>query len=394
MQMTRYNTMVTRTFLLGAISAVAVSMTAPAMAYTQTTGIDDAVDHALVLAGQEDYRAALAALDGLGADRQASYETRFARARILSWSGRYQEAEKEFTALLTDYPDDPDVLLAYGYLAYYQGDRQHARQRFSRILATYPDYEDARLGLERAYRIATLPDLENRGHRFRLDTGLEVSSFSRSDNDDWQQYFLSAAFIGETRSLALSYDRFERFSLDDDQYAARYSQQLGNGWDSSVQFAYVPDADFRPETSIDLEMGKTFKLGDKSLAALRPFLGFRHDVYTTDDIDSITPGLEAYFQNGAYARASLISVTPEGDDRKYGFVGRVTWPVGSKVKLTVGAADAPEAIAAIVVRTRSVFASFDYELTDDVAIRIGASRDDREDSYIRESLNASLTHSF
>jgi len=381
-------------FLLSLAASTTLFLGTSGWAFQPSGTPADIADHALALAADGDYDDALAALSGLDAETGNSYAVRFARARILSWSGQYAEAEEQFAALHADYPDDPDVLLAYGYLAYYQNDRQVARERFSSVLEDYPDYEEARTGLARASRPQALPDLSGRRSGFRLSAGMEVSSFSRSDNDDWQQYYLSAVIRRDDRTFSFGYDRFDRFDRTDDQYGIGYSQRFDNGWDAAVRLRHTTDADFRPENSAELEVGKTLDYETQAISALRLFMAVRRDEYSEDVINNVTPGAEAYFTNGIFARATLISVKPDNADRLYGVVGRVTVPVTDEVNLSVGMADAPEAVAAIVIRTRSVFADVEYKLTDDIAVRAGINRDDRENSFIRESVNASLTHRF
>jgi DNA-directed RNA polymerase specialized sigma24 family protein len=60
-------------------------------------------------------------VDSALAEDPSHEEARLLRARILSWEGRFAQAESELNALLLENPENSDVWLAMGYLHYYQG---------------------------------------------------------------------------------------------------------------------------------------------------------------------------------------------------------------------------------------------------------------------------------
>jgi len=99
------------------------------------------------LAEQKQFRKALAILSNVQISDQSNYDVKFLRARILSWDGQYYSAEQEFQALRRQYPQDADIMVAYGYLQYYQNRLANAESLFQQVLRKYPDYEDARRGL-------------------------------------------------------------------------------------------------------------------------------------------------------------------------------------------------------------------------------------------------------
>ena len=172
-----------------AIAILALSPCAGAVAkvdeYSDEHSVANAsasVDKALAYARAQSFGAALAALDRVDPGASSVYEIGFARARILAWAGRYDEADAHYAQLLREYPEDPDIRLGHAYLAYYQGDLSPADTRFASILVDFPEYEEARRGLERVRKARRLSDDEAQAQKisWRLDSGAEISTFQRS----------------------------------------------------------------------------------------------------------------------------------------------------------------------------------------------------------------------
>ncbi len=101
------------------------------------------------LAEQKQFEKALIILGNVSEGDAPSYDVRFLRARILSWSGQHDAADYIFKGLRAEYPHDPDVMVSHGYLKYYQGQLRDAEYLFSQVLISYPGYSDARNGLNR-----------------------------------------------------------------------------------------------------------------------------------------------------------------------------------------------------------------------------------------------------
>ena len=110
----------------------------------------DQLSLAKYLAAEKDFDEALDVLSKLSVIDQDRYEVVFLRARILSWSGRYQAAEQKFQRLMHKYPEDTDLMVSYGYLQFYQGKSAEAEKAFMGVLKINPDYSDAQDGLAKA----------------------------------------------------------------------------------------------------------------------------------------------------------------------------------------------------------------------------------------------------
>ena len=52
---------------------------------------------------------------------------------------------------MREFPNNPDVMVSYGYLEYFRGNLTNAETYFNKVLATNPTYLDAYDGLQRTY---------------------------------------------------------------------------------------------------------------------------------------------------------------------------------------------------------------------------------------------------
>jgi len=131
---------------LGADNSLREPVSYAKLSKTETS---DRLAQAHDMATQQKFDEALAILDNVRPSERNDYAVKFLQARILSWSGKHQAAEQEFIALRKQYPDNPDILVSYGYLQFYQNKYRNAEYLFTEVLERHPEYQDAQSGLDR-----------------------------------------------------------------------------------------------------------------------------------------------------------------------------------------------------------------------------------------------------
>ncbi len=131
------------------VFAASMMLGAPAFAVT----LDDAIQSALSLSQDKQFGQALRVLGDVEATDKQEFDYRFTRARILTWSGNYDLAEPEYVSLLRDFPNNPDVMVSFGYMEFFRGNLSSAESYFNKVLATHPTYLDAYDGLQRTYEL-------------------------------------------------------------------------------------------------------------------------------------------------------------------------------------------------------------------------------------------------
>ncbi len=118
-------------------------------AHAQSVELKQAVDSAFAYTDVQRFEDALSVLSQVGEEDKEHYLYGLTRARILTWSRKYSEAQSEFDELVERYPDNPDILVPYAYLQLFDGNLDKSEQIFNRVLLQYPNYQDAYVGLGR-----------------------------------------------------------------------------------------------------------------------------------------------------------------------------------------------------------------------------------------------------
>jgi len=343
---------------------------------------------ALELAGQKNFDQALALLAQQGPSLRAGYEHRFLKSRILSWAGKYPSAQTELNALNSEFPNNPDVELALGNLAYYQSDLATAGRYYQKVLNGFPDYQDARTGLENIRRARTANTVPRK--RWRIDGSSGLSTLSADGFDNWNNQFLRAEYTPETLSYFGSIQRFDRFGFSDIELQAGLSDAVRGGWDWGVVGSITPGSNFRPDFGIGGRLGRAISL--EGGGVIYPNLDYKFDDYAAGGIHTIQPGLTGYLKNGVVLTGRLIGTVQTDEDDQIGWLVQGRFPATDKLNLNLGYASAPEAIDGFAVLTQSLFGGLTYAVQDDLDLHINLARDDREDSYVRNSVNVGFTH--
>ncbi len=371
------------------VTSVIVALAMPVMASAQSP--ESISRKALDLAGNQKFEQALSLLDAQSQENRSTYDVQFARARILSWADQHEAAANAYKDLMNAYPGNPDVENGYGYLEYYRGNYDQADIFFNNIIANHPNYDDARTGLERT-QAAREAAKRNRGHQWRVDGNVGISSFSNGQQD-WNDQSLRVEYIPGKIAVSGKVVRYERFGLNDIQLTAGVRSNNDSNWDWEIGGGFTPSADFRPDVSALGRIGHKFKL--QGGTTLHGSVGYQIDDYdSTGSISTLTPQIMAYLENGAVLTGRLIHSMKDGQSDQTGFLTSASIPIVDRLSAQIGYANAPETVNGIVIDTESVFGGLTYQLTDTTDIHATYARDDRENTYIRDGFNVGLTQKY
>lgn len=344
---------------------------------------------ALELAGQKNFDKALSVLSQQSSDIASGYDHRFLKARILSWAGQYGAARAELDSLMAAYPDNPDLQLALGNLEYYQGRLGAAETQYSRVLSKFPNYQDARNGLE-TVRKAKAEAVANGQQAWRIDGNLGFSDFNQDDISKWDDQFLRVEYSPNSLAYHGSVQRYKRFGTTDIQFKAGIADAVRGGWDWGLEAGFTPSGTFRPELSLGLRGGRAIEM--ENGVVFYPNVTYRFDDYDTGSIHNIQPGLTTYLEGGIVLSARLIATLQDSEKDQLGWLVDGRASLTDRLQLRAGYADAPEAIDGLAISTQSLFGGLSYKVRDDLDVHVNMARDDREDSYVRNSANVGFTY--
>lgn len=368
-----------------AVSAVTIGLIGSGVSWA-----DDVQSEALKFAEQQNYDAALNVLDSAEPDQEAALDRRLLKARLLSWAGRYAEAETLLLELKAEHPNAADIEVTFGSLFYYQGKLEPAEKHFASALQLAPDNQDARSGHARvlnakeARRVANL--------KWRVDAGGSYSTFKDSAADDWNEQFVSVQRKTGDVAVSVKANQYKRFGKSDTQITVGIDDAKRGGVDWGVYAASTPDADFRPKTTVGGRVGGSIKVTEEISTYLA--LHVRRDQFDTGDVQSVQPELTTYFSNGLELTGKVILTDQENADTQTGYLVQGVYPVADTVRLKLGYADAPEVINGQAVSTKSYFGGVSFDVTDTLSFNINAARQDRADNITRDDFSIGFTRKF
>lgn len=373
-----------KSILIRTCVSISLAASFPSVSFASTVNAE-----ALELAGEKRFNQALLLLSRQDAGIQSSYEHRFLKARILSWAGKYPEAENELNRLMIDYPGNPDVELAAGNLQYYQGEFLAAENYYLTVLSKFPNYEDAQRGLDNVRKAKSVAsNVPNQ--KWRIDGSLSLSSFDQDNLSDWNNQFLRAEYTPDQLAYHGSIQRYKRFGKTDIEFRVGLSDAVRGGWDWGLEAGFASDAVFRPDLSLGGRLGRS--LETFSGIVLYPSVNYRFDDYESGTIHNLSPELTAYLNKGLVLTARLIGTLQEGERDQLGWLIQSRKRISDRVQINGGYANAPEAVNGIAISTKSFFSGLTYTVRDDFDVHLNLVRDDREDSYIRKGVNVGFTH--
>jgi len=370
---------------------------------------DEAIDRSRTLSAEHKYEEALVLLENALAEHPGDGEIQLAIIRVLSWQGNYDAAEKRIQELDKKYAGNADLLLLRANLAAYRRDHAQAVALYREVLAKAPDYEDAKAGLERALNAlasdtqiftSQISKVEEPAGEpvfaWQVDSGFEFSEFSRVDQTGWNQEFLQLTRFLDERKTAIhgKITRYDQFSSTDVEYEAGIDHTVSDNLSLYASGTIGIDADFRPEYWVT--GGGALKITGANGKIMPAWLTLdgRHDTYEDTSILTAKLGLRLEPVEGWSITARAIALDPDDSRRLYGKDFRLDGRVTDTFRFYAGYADVPETVAAITVDTQTWFGGIALDLTPEATLRLGYARDDRENSYIRQVVNASVSYRF
>jgi YaiO family outer membrane protein len=320
------------------------------------------------------------------------FDLRLAAARVKGWMGRHDEATAEVETLLVEYPGNVDALNFRGRLALYRGDVSSAKAAFAEVLRVAPGDAEAEKGMRDA---EAAQEAEKSGC---LALGYSHSAFSRSANRNWREVEADGFFDVDDRTRFLGGAQVSRrFGLTDTYVRGGVERRLGPALRVRLQAGTTPAADFLARWTIDA--GATLRLADGGglIGPSEVFADARHSDYGTGDVRTVNPGFQQYlFEGRAWLTGRWLNSydAAAGNKRAAGWSLRADWQALDRLRIFGGRADAPETELGATVETRSSFAGVTFDLTPDIGLTVAYSHDNRKNTYIRDTVSATLGYRF
>lgn len=348
---------------------------------------DIALGLARVLAWKHDYDAARAIVAGILTRKPGDPEALEFKGRIALYTGRLAEADDAFSPSLRHSPNAIDALLGLGDVAAARGDRIAADRFYRQAQGLAPDSKDIADRLNR-------PAGDDR--RWRLDATFSHSTFSRQRRSDWRESFNQLSYdLDSATKIHGRIEVSERFETIDSYFQMGLDRRFTPWLNGYLYGGATPDADFRERWAA--LAGAAIRIGEgrDSFGATLLTLDSKHASYAAEDINTISPGLQQYFGGDRVIfTARQINSIDSTDRLRSGWSIRLDLRLLDQTTVYLGTADAPDSANGSVAQTVSRFAGIVHDLTETIAVRLDAIREDRQDSYKRDSLALGLSWRF
>lgn len=345
-------------------------------------------------------------------------DLRLALARVSSWREDHVQAAAMVDEILATRPDHVDALILRARLAYYVQDHELSETHYRRVLEREPENVEALLGLgdveaareefdaaDALYRRAAAidpgsPEARERLSRerprifpWRLDVSGSYSWFERQPRKRWRESFNRVGYrFSSKTSVHASAEISQRFGVVDTFLGAGIHHRPLDWLTGYIEGGGTPSADFRER--LTFSGGGTARLwrGAEALAATLITLDAKWARYGGGEVVTVKPGLQQYFLAGrVWLSGQWINIVDETDTHLQGWFGRVDALVHDRVRLYGGAANAPETVRNMSVQTFSVFGGVVVELNERLGLHLDYARDDRENSFVRNTIVLGLT---
>ena len=168
---------------------------------------DNVIARARALAAAGNRAAAISILQDHLKTTPNDVDARLIYGLVLSWDGKYDDARRELTQVLTTAPEYLDARVALMNVELWSGNADRARDHMRLVLAADPGNTQARLVRQR---------LNAKSHPW-FAGARTINDWFSDDRDAWHELWIEAGRETGIGPLILRGDHAERFGLDDQQ---------------------------------------------------------------------------------------------------------------------------------------------------------------------------------
>lgn len=304
----------------------------------------------------------------LAANQPGPYEAGVA-ARL---AGEHERAVELLQTTVALEPANADAHLQLG-LALMAAERLDAAElSLRRTLEIAPTYQDAIDALARLARLRAAAAKAN--YRWQIDVDGAFSALGRSQPGWYDGVIQARRRLEGGISVAAAIELSRRFGVTDVYGELRVDQRLRGRANIWASLGGTPNADFRPEWQI--AAGGSLPVSSGSHSTVLTAEG-RYAQYVDSDVRALTAGIEQYVGGGSWLTGRIITVVEDGDYHA-GWLARGDLMASRRLRLFIGAADAPDLSEGAVTRVFSVFGGAAADVSDQAAVRFSMARENRE----------------
>lgn len=309
--------------------------------------------------------------------------------RVLSWRRQFTAAEEEFDRILVDAPANTDALIGRGDVEKYQQRFDDARRYYERAAVTDPTSRD----------IQRLLASVRRAGRWRLDAGVEFSTFDDHARSDWSGGDAALRYaVNKRTGVSLGAEWAERFDLRDSQYTLGADRRFSDSLAGYARLSATPSADFFAKHMIAAGGTWRARQGDARLPATTLLADYRTATYGPGTAHSLWLGVSQDTTHRMAVTAKWLATRNLNDHWTNGWLVQLEGEPADDWRWQLGYADSTESLASTVFdftlaqRTRALFAGVYHEFSPAFGLRLDVTRE--WSTVDRKAVHAGLTTRF
>jgi YaiO family outer membrane protein len=376
----------------------------------------------MVLAFQQRYDEALDLIIQALQQNPDNTELQLARARVLSFQGLYREAAETTDAVLAREPRNIEARNLAGRIALYQQRPGSARERFNEVLQQEPEDLEAMIGLydslyalgervaanEQLARAAALypghidvlsrqsPAEFSTNPRHQVTAGGARSTIDRPGFADWNDRFIEYRHLqANNNQQYLRVEHDHRFGTHDTMIEAGVALGQSSSLPVEVAVGFTPNDEFLAEYFARLSASHVLVEGSDSFGTLVFSGGYQHTSYANGKTHRLFAGFEYYLPGvDVWLTPSFGVVRDQDGTNTFAWGLGANWQVAGGTRIGVNYSDAPETENLVTTDTTVWGAYLQQDLGSRVRVFLGYNRSDRENAYVRESIDLALQTRF
>ena len=279
-------------------------------------------------------------------------------------------------------PQDNDIRLARARILLWSERQDEAMQQAEQVALADPDYP------ELAEVIASIRASRSSGPRggIAVSAGISQIDLRSGTSNSWERLAADVFLQFDTTTAAASIEHEER-AVGDTRLGVRLDRRTSFG-SLYIGGAVTPSADFREEWS--LSGGGEVRLAGN----LTAHIDMRHSEYSANAVTSFQPGVTIAASPALSFTGRSILLLQSNGALKGGGSLRTDYRLPSGSSLFLGGAVYPDTEAGITRTVSSVFGGAAIALTDTLALRVAGEYETRRQSYSRKGLTLGISWRF
>ena len=274
-------------------------------------------------------------------------------------------------------PDDLDIRLARARILNWSGRRDEARAEADSVAArdaAYPELADVRA----AIAASASPVI---AHRAGLAASLGLASVDLAGGNQHWTSFAATGFVPVgTRATLSATAEVEARRQTDTRLSLRIDRRVGAG-EAFAAVSVTPEADFRER--FGLAGGLVYPIG----GGIDASFDLRHFRYSGVSVTVAEPGVRLRLGGGKFVMtARWINLFRSDDGHRQGVAVRGDWQVGGDRIVFAGAASYPDTEAGVTRQVRAIYAGAVIPASERLSFRLTGEYEHRVASYTRRGL--------